>query len=430
MFKRFKGMPMDSHTTHSLDSMLLVVPVPFQAKDGNLLVETQAFNGLERWADNFEHLVVAAPVLEPQQMAHRPELQEWKDIAELPCRDRVDVVLLPYAYHPVRFVRAYQSTRRVLARLIAQCRYLQFAIGGLFGDWAAVAALEAQRQRRPYALHADRVEDEVMRRTTTQLGWKRKVWVKMTAAAMKYYHRWVVSRSALGLWNGQECYAAYAPFCHNSHVIHDLHTQPEDVITEEEIENKVGRCLGETDLRICYTGRANEMKAPLEWVRALGRARDQGAAFRATWLGDGPLLGEMRELIANAGLVGRVSLPGFVTDRSHVLESLRSAHLMLFTHVTPESPRCLLESLLSGTPIVGYGSAYPEHLVANFGGGRFVPVHHWEQLGDLLVELSRDRQSLSNLTRQAALSGNRFSDTTVFAERSRLIKMYLRGCPG
>ena len=96
---------MDSHTKYSPDSMLLVVPVPFQAKDGKVLVETQAFNGLERWADNFEHLVVAAPVLEPQQTAHRPELQEWKDIAELPCRDRIDFVLLPYAYHPVRFVR-------------------------------------------------------------------------------------------------------------------------------------------------------------------------------------------------------------------------------------------------------------------------------------------------------------------------------------
>src|SRR5262249_820663 len=157
---------------------------------------------------------------------------------------------------------------------------------------------------------------------------------------------------------------------------------------------------------------------------------DQGAAFRATWLGDGPLLGEMRDLVADAGLVNQVSLPGFVRDRGRVLEDLRSAHLMLFTHVTPESPRCLIESLLSGTPIVGYGSAYPEHLVANFGGGRFVPRPRWEQLGDLLAELSRDRQSLSGLIRQAALSGNRFSDRAVFAERSQLIKTHLRGTLG
>jgi len=68
---------------------------------------------------------------------------------------------------------------------------------------------------------------------------------------------------------------------------------------------------------------------------------------------------------------------------------------MLFTHVTPESPRCLVESLTCGTPIIGYQSRYCEDLVKDFGGGTFVPVQDWKQLGELLYTLSKARQFLS-----------------------------------
>ena len=91
---------------------------------------------------------------------------------------------------------------------------------------------------------------------------------------------------------------------------------------------------------------------------------------------------------------------------------------MLFTHVTPESPRCLLESLACGTPIVGYQSKYAEDLVKEFGGGMFVPIKDWKQLGDLLSTLSKDRQRLSQLIKEAAENGTRFNDQAVFHQRS------------
>lgn len=409
------------------DSMLLVVPVPFCALGKQLRLEPQAFNGVERWADNFTRLVMAAPVVPLEASTGCEDMADWKDPAELPCRERVEFVPLPYAYHPLRFLPAYRPIRRLLAGWIARCRYLQFAFGGLFGDWAAVAALEAHHQRRPYALHADRVEDEVVIRTSAQYGWMKRWRRRLLATAMKHYHRWIVRRCALGLWNGRGCYAAYSPFCPNSHIIHDLHTSPADIISAEQLELKAQRSLADAELRICYAGRADEMKAPLEWLRAVGRCRERGVPLQATWLGDGPLLGQMRSLAAQAGLADHVTFPGFVGDRSRVLETMRSAHLMLFTHVTPESPRCLLEALLSGTPIVGYSDAYPEDLVAKAGGGRFVPVRRWDMLGDLLADLWRDRHQLAALIHDAARSGSRYSDIAVFRERSQLIKTYLGG---
>ena len=98
---------------------------------------------------------------------------------------------------------------------------------------------------------------------------------------------------------------------------------------------------------------------------------------------------------------------------------------MLFTHVTPESPRCLIESLVRGTPIIGYHSEYADDLVNNLGGGMFVPVENWEQLGNLIAKLSNNPQHLSTLIEQAGKNGNRFNDQAVFQERSELIKKHL-----
>jgi glycosyltransferase involved in cell wall biosynthesis len=93
----------------------------------------------------------------------------------------------------------------------------------------------------------------------------------------------------------------------------------------------------------------------------------------------------------------------------------------MFTHVTPESPRCLLESLISGTPIVGYRNKFAVDLTSSLGGGCFAEMHDWEALGKQIADLAFHRAELRQLTSEAARNGQRFSDVQVFAERSELI---------
>jgi hypothetical protein len=52
-------------------------------------------------------------------------------------------------------------------------------------------------------------------------------------------------------------------------------------------------------------------------------------------------------------------------------------------------------------------------------------VKDWKQLGDLVVTLSKDRQHLSQLIKQAGDNGTRFNDEAVFRERSESIKKHL-----
>jgi glycosyltransferase involved in cell wall biosynthesis len=406
--------------------MLLVLPVPLRVKGNQLFLESQACNGLEQWADNFESVIVAAPILpEAEALAKEGTTMTWRDTATLAKPHRFEFVPLPWAYSPSKFLSNYRSVRASLGELISRCRYLQFAIGGLFGDWAAVAALEAHQQGRPYSIHTDRVEHEVMRQARQGAKLKTRLKSRVMAPLIANYHKQIIKNCSLGLWHGQDCYSAYSPFCKNSHLIHDIHTKPSDCISNLELFQKAQRAKSDETIRICYAGRIDPMKAPLDWVKAVGRARDLGVKLHATWMGDGSLREEMKALISEMGLNSLIELTGFESDRKKLFKKISESHIMLFTHVTPESPRCLIESLVRGTPIIGYHSEYADDLVNNLGGGMFVPVENWEQLGNLIAKLSNNPQHLSTLIEQAGKNGNRFNDQAVFQERSELIKKHL-----
>ena len=69
------------------EGMYLVLPVPFRVVNGEYFVEAQAANGLDRWADHFERLVVAAPVI-PEEMVARLSGFVWRSLSTLEHRTR------------------------------------------------------------------------------------------------------------------------------------------------------------------------------------------------------------------------------------------------------------------------------------------------------------------------------------------------------
>ena len=405
------------------NSMYLVLPVPFRMAEGKVFVECQAANGLDRWADDFNQVVVAAPVIPEVEVRNLAGFC-WRDMDLLAHRNRITFQPLPWAYTPGPFFSKLSTTRKLIRSSIAQCEHLQFAIGGLVGDWAAVAALEAVSQGRRYAIHTDRVEHEVMQKMASSATGLRRMKIAVEAPLMKRYHEHIIRRCSLGLWHGDDCFRAYSPWCSESHLVHDIHTKENDLIGPNELARKLDDIHSAAALELCYAGRLDPMKAPLEWLRAIATARDLGAPIRATWFGEGPMMDEAKAEAHRLQLDEIVTFGGFVLSRSALLGGVRSAHAMVFTHVTPESPRNLLESLVSGTPILGYDNAYAVNLLESEGGGELVPIHDFRALGSVIAELAKDRERLVRMTQQAAKNGRRFTDAAVFAERSALIKQF------
>ena len=358
-------------TTH-LPSLLIYAPVPLHLYQGKFYIERQAVNGLRLWGQHFHPVTVMMPVSE---VAPPPG---WVPLGAH-LKDLADVIIepLPMAYRPDQFARALPRTLRRIRDLIAQSDYLSFAIGGLFGDWGAVSCLAAHQIRRPFAVWTDRVESEVMRqaqeraydKALDQSTRRSRLRARLYHRPMAWLERAVISRADLGLFHGAETYQAFEGFCRNPQLVHDIHIAESDHIGSEELTQKMSEAA-RGPLRLVYAGRADAMKGPIDWTTVLERLKVMGVQFEATWLGDGEALPQMRARIARAGLAGQVHFPGFVEDRDAVLRAVRQADLFMFCHKTAESPRCLIEALTCGTPILGYGCAYAKDLISGPGACR------------------------------------------------------------
>lgn len=402
------------------ESLLIYAPVPlFRSADGVLMMEDQACNGLRLWAENFDRLIT----MHPLDTGTPPP--SWVPLDRVgPNLARIQVEALPTAWRPDQFLRALPETRRRIGALIDDADYLAFAIGGLFGDWGAVGCIEAARRNRGHAVWTDRVESAVVRQQAGQGPWRARLRARLTARPMAALERYLIRKATVGLFHGRETFDTYAPYARKAELVHDIHIAKADHIAPQDCAAKVASA-GQGPLRVIYVGRADPMKGGLDWVEALIRLRAGGANVTATWLGDGSDLAEMRARIASAGLEEWVSFPGFASNRAGVLEALRAAHLLMFCHKTPESPRNLIEALTSGTPIVGYSGAYAKGLIEEHQGGVLVPLNDISALVKAVADLEQNRGRLSDLMGRAARDGAPFNDVDVFRHRSEMIRKHL-----
>ena len=406
-------------------SLLIYAPVPlFAAPGGGYLLEDQACNGLRLWAENFDRVIALMPVAEGTPPA------SWVPLAQVgPALQRIEIVPLPVAWTLAKFLRALPAARRQIRGAIARADRMGFAIGGLVGDWGAVAAHEAGRMGRAHYVWTDRVESEVVR-FAAQVAPRRKTRLKaaLTHGPMALLERHLVRRADLGLFHGQETFDHYAPYSRNPQLVHDIHLKTADHLPLPEVAAKQA-AAGQGPLRLFYVGRADPMKGALDWIEAVALALRQGADLQAEWFGAGEDLAAMRARVAELGLQDRIALPGMVADRGAVFAALRRAQVFLFCHRTPESPRCLIEALASATPIVGYDGGFARDLIARAGGGVLVPPGDVAALAAALVGLAQDRARLADLIGRAAQDRAGFDDESVFRHRSDVIKAHLPG-PG
>jgi colanic acid/amylovoran biosynthesis glycosyltransferase len=387
-----------------MQNLLLVLPLWAFRTGSQVLVDAQARNGLRLWLENFEAVTLACPTFYEKPPADFLPLDD----------DRITFVDLPAAYTPHRFAASIFKMRRTLEDIIDRSTYLHFAIGGLFGDWASLCALIAYRKGRRFAIWTDRVESQVAAfHAKTRKGPKR-IYYEAITFMMKPYERLVIKRSSLGLFHGMDCYRAYASFSGNPHLVHNIHLGTESRITNADLNERL-RYSG--PLRVAYAGRAHRDKGIFDWLEALTEADSGGLKFVATWFGDGPELKTARKLVENLNLSDRIFFVGSV-EHSDLITELKSFDLFLFCHKTQESPRCLVEALICGLPLVGYDAPYPCDLISKHGGGKLTPADP-QSLADALTQFTAQR---AVLTERARLDGENFDADSVFKHRADLMK--------
>jgi glycosyltransferase involved in cell wall biosynthesis len=410
-------------------TLLWINHVPLCCDNRTWVIDLQTSELIRHLLKEFDHIILGCIYWEELQS---DVLSGWQPIADLPWKDRLEILSLPCAYSPRVFARHYGSVRAQLRQAMSRADYLCFLPASMIGDWAGVACLEAIGQGRPFAVWNDRVERDVMQQSLSTHSWWRRGILQGLATATGWYNHALMTRATLGLLQGHSCRAEFAadlarPDQH-MHCFNYINTQPGDAISAQALEAKLRSAAGEP-LRIGYVGRAVEMKGSLDWLDIVSRLNQRGLSFEATWIGDGPLLEPMRQRVEAEGLTDRVHLSGAITDRSTLLAMTQQFHLILCCHRTAESARCLQEALVCGCPIVAYDSDYVAGLLAQYHCGQAQPLGDNQGLADLLATLDGDRPQLQAWIRSAATAGATLNAEATFRQVGQLIKHYLAPTP-
>lgn len=391
------------------DRLLLVLPLPIYRVGTRSYIDTQAANNLGLWLDNFKHVTLIGPEVALPDARH-----DTSDVETVRNRDRLTILPVTAAWTPPKFLKALPFTAKLLHQQIRRADYLHFAIGGLWGDWAAVASFIARRLELPYAVWTDRVESEVaMYSNLSRRGFK-KAYHSINIPLMKVLERTVIRGSSIGLFHGEDCFNAYARFSSNPHVVHDIATGQADLISKQELADRFSR---PQELRIAYAGRAHREKGIFDWINALTNLQ---FPFSATWIGDGPEIDVARKMVQASKLQDKIHFPGAISH-GEVLSRLKRFDVFLFCHKTPESPRCLIEALQCGLPLVGYCSPYPQMLAVN-GAGLLSEKDDISMLVRTLSSMNSDRTFLKSSSEAAATEGAKYSAEKVFAHRAKLMR--------
>jgi glycosyltransferase involved in cell wall biosynthesis len=410
--------------TKMVGTLLQVLPSIIRKVGDDLEIDVDFSESLRLYLENFDRTVIACPITTD---IIDSGLRRCRRLKDLPMGNRIQFIPLPNAYSLGEFLRHYPVVRRLLKTEVEKADYLLFSPHGLVGDWPTVAAREAIKLQRPYVIDADVVYDDV-----AHAGWARDAswsgFVKknLTLPLFRRSYRYCLAHASLALLQGQDVYDAYSPFSNNPHKVYHMPISKDEYISEAQLQNKLKGINRGRALRLCYVGRAIDMKGPLDWLKTLHQSIKNGVSLSATWLGDGSLLQNMRVTAKEFGIADYVKFPGYVSDRETILQTLKDADMFLFCHKTRESPRCLVEALTCGCPLIGYGSAYPKEIIAQRGGGRFAAVGDWNGLAGIVQDLDKNRDKLRELVQLSSASGRLYERDATMQLRIDLIKRHLR----
>lgn len=401
------------------NALLLVIPTVLERRSEKIRFDQDFSNNLEAYLKEFETVTVVCPEAPNPSGFPGTRLQE-----EIPGGDRIRPIILPTPYREDIYLLKKSSISRVLAAEIDKSRYILISPHAGF-DWSTLAAEICIEKDRKYNMEADWNRPKTAKYIWSQMPFglnklRKRLWLAYHIP--KYIH--CLENSTLSLVQGEDVYNDYRNIAPNAHSVLNVQITHKERISQERLQEKLKDIERSGPLRLVYAGRAVEMKGPMHWLETLRQARDLGTKFEAVWFGSGPLLQEMQSFIDRNDLAMQCRLMG-TADRSDVFEAMRAADAFLFCHMGKESPRCLMEALASGAPLVGFASDYSRSLVRAEGGGMFAEVGDSKSLASIIMELGRNTEMLRDLVARSARSGRLLDRDDAIQKRINLMKRYL-----
>lgn len=159
-----------------------------------------------------------------------------------------------------------------------------------------------------------------------------------------------------------------------------------------------------------YIGQLIARKGIADMIRAFNEVFSLHPGARLTLIGDGDQRTELEALAQSLPCHHAVSFLGFRQDR---LQLSQQFDVFLMTSSLEGIPRCLMEAMIVGTPVVAYDIPGVDQLITDGQTGLLAPLGDWQQLAARCEQLIRDPA----LYQQIAVAGRALVDQRFSAKR-------------
>jgi glycosyltransferase involved in cell wall biosynthesis len=164
-----------------------------------------------------------------------------------------------------------------------------------------------------------------------------------------------------------------------------------NLLSQEDLVSGPSTADWSGQVELLTVGRIDREKNPLMVPDLLEELERQAPGrFRLTWIGDGPLAGELAAEAARRGLSDRLVLPGYVPFGPELIERYRSAHAFVHIALTEGVPQVLFEAMGSGLPIVATDVGGVAAALESGQAGLLVPPEDPGALATAVVRLGED----------------------------------------
>ncbi len=155
------------------------------------------------------------------------------------------------------------------------------------------------------------------------------------------------------------------------------------------------RYLAGEPLHLCFSGRLDPMKSPLDIAEIARGLSQRGVPFQYSVFGDGPLKQPLEDKVREYGLADAFTFHGFVDLRETLLPMMhKTVDMFVGNHRQGDTSTSYPEMMSAGVPVVSYPNPAVQALKRHFGVTTHASAIEPEALVDAVAALHHDRERL------------------------------------
>ena len=182
--------------------------------------------------------------------------------------------------------------------------------------------------------------------------------------------------------------------------------------------------VGPDDVLVVNVSNFKPQKAPLDFVRAAGKAGREESRLRFAFVGDGELRPQVEAAVRDEGLGSRMVLAGWRRD---IPEILRAADVVALTSLWEGLPRTVVQARACSRPVVATAVNGTPEVVEDGVTGFLLPPHDIAGFARAFVRLARDPELRAALGARSAIGLDEFDATVMVSRQESLYRILLKG---